>query len=95
MSSSCRPLHFLNVVVETIPAANIVAKAVVFPARDTIEANISSFVSLQTLLALSFFSPATTRRIPCNIILYQVVCLACCILECSDYRLVRKVRRGG
>ena len=75
VSSSCCPLHFLHMIIETIPVTNIVAKAVVFPARDAIEANISSFVSLQTLLALAFFCPATTRRIPCNIILYQVVCL--------------------
>jgi hypothetical protein len=34
----------------------VIAIAEVFPARDTIEANISSFVSLQTLLALAFLS---------------------------------------
>jgi len=47
-------------VVETIPAANIVAEAEVFSTRDTIEANIRSFVYLQTLLTLPFFRPATT-----------------------------------
>jgi hypothetical protein len=75
VSSSCYPLHFLLMVVEIIPVTNMIAKAEVFPTRDAIEANISSFVSLQTLLALAFFCPETTQRIPCNIILYQVVCL--------------------
>ncbi len=95
MSASCCPLHFSHVFIETIAAANNITKAEVFAARDTIEANISSFVSLQTLLALPFFGPATTQRIPSNIILYEVVCLAHRILECSDYRLVGKVTRGG
>jgi hypothetical protein len=60
----------MHMVFETIPVANMIAKAEVFPARDTIEANISSFVSLQTLLALAFFCPAMTQRIPYNIVLY-------------------------
>jgi hypothetical protein len=57
VSSSCYPLHFLHMVVETIPAANIVTEAEVFSTRNTIEANIHSFVFLQTF---PFFRPSMT-----------------------------------
>jgi len=62
-----------NVVLKTVPAIIIVAETATFTTCYAIKAHISLVTCPQTLLALSFFSSRSSRRVFGDIKLHQVV----------------------